>query len=190
MSKTPCTARIPMSTFTEYWLGELDAARQSELEEHLFECAECSSRLSELAQLGEAICRAMREGQMNAILTSDFVKKLQRSGVRIREYRLQPGESVLCTVTPEDDLVIAHLHAPLRHISRLDLLFSDATAGTRWRVEDVAFNPTAEEVALAPSVGRLRTHSFTQHLELLAVEGSGERVVARYTFNHSPHRKV
>ena len=34
-----------------------------------------------------------------------------------------------CTVTPEDDLVVAYLHAPLRDVRRLDLLIHDATAG-------------------------------------------------------------
>lgn len=37
--------------------------------------------------------------------------------MRVREYRLQPGGSLNCIVAPEDDFVIAHVHAPLRTTS-------------------------------------------------------------------------
>jgi hypothetical protein len=40
-----------------------------------------------------------------------------------------------------NDLVVAHLHAPLGDVERLDLLFDDVTKGARWRViADYTFN--------------------------------------------------
>jgi len=81
----------------------------------------------------------------------------------------------------------AHLHAPLRDVQRLDLLFDDVTSGAHWRVEDVTFDPTADEVVLVSNMGELRRLPVTtQHLQLLAVEPATDRVIADYTFNHSP----
>jgi hypothetical protein len=171
-----------------YWLGELDAEQESGLEEHLFSCAECSARLNRLVQLGDGIKRELRRGNLSAILSVPFIRRLQAAGVRVREYRLQPGGSVLCTVTPEDDLVVAHLHVPLQNVRRLDVVFYDVPAGTRTRAEDIAFDPAGDEVVLAPNATELRRLGFaTQRVELIAVEDDAEHVVAEYTFNHSPH---
>ena len=84
-------------------------------------------------RLGDGIQQVTRAGDVHAVLTAAFIRRLQQSGVRVREYRLQPGGSVNCTVAPEDDLVVAHLHAPLGDVERLDLLLDDVTSGARWR---------------------------------------------------------
>ena len=133
MSAASCTAPTPAAALIDYWLGELEGEREVELEEHLFGCEPCSARLRDLARLGEGIGHAMRAGHVPAVLTAAFIRRLQASGMRVREYRLQPGGSVNCTVAPDDDLVIAHLHAPLGGVQRLDLLFDDVTSGARWR---------------------------------------------------------
>jgi len=188
MRSASCTTPVPVARLTAYWLGELDAADESELEEHVFGCAECGSRLRHLVQLGDGIKRAIRDGNLYAVLTAPFIRRLQEAGVRVREYRLQPGDSVLCTVKPDDDLVVAHLHAPLQNVHRLDVVFHDVTAGTSWRFEDVAFDPAADEVVLAPNVTELRRFTFvTQRVQLFAVENATERVIGEYTFNHSPY---
>ena len=184
-----CAAPALAATLIDYWLGELDGEREAELEEHLFGCEACSTRLRDLVRLGEGIGHAMRAGHVPAVLTAAFIRRLQASGMRVREYRLQPGGSVNCTVAPEDDLVVAHLHAPLGEVQRLDLLFDDVASGAHWRVEDVAFDPAAEEVVLLPHVAELRQLTVTtQRVQLLAVERSAERVIADYTFNHSRYQ--
>jgi hypothetical protein len=188
MSVAPCRAPTPVATLVDYWLGELDAAREAELEEHLFSCETCSAHLRDLVRLGEGIKRATRAGSVHAVVPAAFILRLQASGLRVREYRLQPGGGVNCTVAPDDDLVIAHLHAPLGDVQRLDLLVDDVTSGARWRAEDVAFDPAAEEVVLASNVAELRRLAFaTQRVQLLAVGDATERVIGDYTFNHSPY---
>ena len=186
MSTPACTAVAP--ELIAYWLGELADDREAELDEHLFGCEACSARLRELVRLGDGIQQVTRAGDVHSVLTAAFIRRLQQSGLRVREYRLHPGGSVNCTVTPEDDLVIAHLHAPLTGVHRLDLLFDDVTKGARWRVEDVAFDPATDEVVLAPNVAELRGFGVvTQRVQLVAVERGTERVIADYTFNHSPY---
>jgi hypothetical protein len=187
MSVPSCAMSTPTSTLLAYWLGEMDPAPESELEEHLFRCAPCSARLRGLVQIGEGIRRATIDGNLHGVVTASFVKRLQEAGFSIREYRMQPGGSVLCTVTPEDDLVVAHLHASLRDVQQLDVLYHDVTTGTHQRMKDVAFDPTSDEVVLLPNVAQLRQlGTASARAELVAVENATERIIGVYTFNHTP----
>ncbi len=188
MSSTTCPAPTPATTLLAYWFGELDTAAENDVEEHLFGCSECSARLRELAQLGDGIRRATHEGRVFSIVTARFVSRLQEAGLRIREYRMHPGGSVLCTVAPEDDLVVGHLHADLSGVERLDVVVHDLTAGLDFRLENVAFDPASDEVVMAPSVIELRRLTrATQRVELLAVQSTAEKLLGEYTFNHYPH---
>jgi Putative zinc-finger len=189
MNEASCMIAFPTATLVGYWLGELDGPAEAQFEEHLIGCAHCSERLRSIVQLGKEVRSATRGGHLHAIITTPFIRRLQETGIRVREYRPPPGGSVMCTVTPQDDLVVAHLHAPLRDVQRLDLVLHDLTAGTSQRMNDVAFDPTADEVVLAPNVTQLRQLDFaTQRVELVAVETAGERVIGEYTFNHSTIR--
>jgi hypothetical protein len=157
------------------------------LEEHLFVCAECSGRISTLVNLAEAIKQEFREGRVGSVLTVPFVQQLKQAGMRVREYHLQPGGSVNCTVAPEDDLVVSHLAAPLRDVQRLDLIFEGE--GWRQRLQDIAFDPASGEVVFVPSVAELRKMGVSANrAHLVAVGPGAERVIGHYTFNHSPYR--
>jgi len=97
---------------------------------------------------------------------------------------------VACTITPEDDLVVAHLTAPLGGVQRLDVLIHEVEANRTFRLTDVGFNPTSREVVLLPKARDLRGRGrSTQRVELLAVSGGEERVLGEYVFNHSPYRR-
>jgi hypothetical protein len=175
-----------VSTLSAWWLGELDASREAELEEHFLGCETCSARLRDLMRLAEGIKHAARTGDVAAVVTDAFIRRLQASGVRVREYRLEPGGSVNCTVAPDDDLVVAHLGAPLQDVQRLDMVVDDLTRGIRWRARDVAFDPATNEVVMAPSVSELRQLTrATLRVQLVAMDRAVERVIGNYTFNHS-----
>ena len=188
MNTASCAAPTPVTTLIAYWLGELDAAREAELEEHFLGCEACSERLHHLVELGAGIGQAARTGDVQAVLTEAFIRRLQASGVRVREYRLQPGGSVNCTVAPDDDLVVAHLCAPLQEVQRLDMVVDDLTRSVHWRAQDVAFDPAANEVVMAPMMSELRQLTYaTLRVQLVAVDRVAERVIGDYTFNHSPY---
>ena len=189
MSKPECATPLPLAQLLGYWLAELGDAEEARFEAHLLGCSACASRLARLTQLGDAIAQEVREGRLNSTLTAPFIRRLADAGVRVREYRLEAGGSVNCTVTPEDDVVVARLRVPLENVERLDLVVDDVTAGVRRRMEDVAFDPVSGEIVLAPSVDDLRALGFvTQRVQLVSVQGGVEQVIATYTFNHSPHR--
>lgn len=183
---TPTRCAVPLQDVVAYWLGELDAAGEQRFEEHFFGCAECSARLEEIAGFGKAIRGELLEGRFAFVLPAAFVRRIKEAGLRVREYTLEPGTSVDCTVTPEDDLVAAYLHAPLGGVRQLDVVVDDAIAGTA-RVRDVAFDPESPGIAAVPSVAFLRTlRHHEQRVRLIAVDGDEERVLGDYTFKHYP----
>jgi hypothetical protein len=69
------------------------------------------------------------------------------------------------------------------------MVLHDDTEGFSLRVEDLAFEPAANEVVLSPNMAELRALTqATQRVELVSVENGNDRVIGRYTFNHYPYQ--
>jgi len=95
---------------------------------------------------------------------------------------------VVCTVTPDDDLLVGHIEGDFRGISRLDLVWLGHGESER-RIHDVPVNPEAGELILVQSMPVMRALGAARaRLRLLAQEPQGERLVGEYTFNHTPSR--
>ena len=180
-----CTAPLPVERLIEYWFDEAARDQDSPIEEHLFVCAACSARLQQLAAISAGTKEVVAAGDFGAVVTGPFVARLKQAGLRVREYRVPPGGSVLCTIAPSDDLVVGRMHASLGGIERLDLVVHDPARGNPARLEDVPFNAGAGEVVFAPGATYLRSlGTVTQRLNLVAVAAAAERVIGEYTFNH------
>ncbi len=180
-----CATPLPMERLIEYWFDEAARDQDSLIEGHLFACAACSARLQQLAAISAGTKQVVAAGDFGAVVTGPFVTRLKQAGLRVREYRVPPGGSVLCTIAPQDDLVVGRMRASLAGIGRLDVLVHDPAHGGAARLEDVPFNVEAGEVIFAPGAPYLRTlGTLTQRLELVAVAEADERVIGAYTFNH------
>lgn len=172
-----------------YWLGELPAEDEAALDVHLLGCGECSARLEALAALATGVRAAFRQARLTSFLSADFVERLRAQGLRLREYRVPRDGSVLCTVAPEDDLVIGRLQAPLADVARVDLV-SRIAGQPDEHGEDVPFDRARGEVLIAPDLVRLRAMpSHVQRIELFAVNADGVTTrLGEYTFNHQAHQ--
>jgi hypothetical protein len=189
MTQPICAAPIPLATLLEYWLGELDEARESRLDEHLLGCGHCSANLQSLVDIAGEVRVAVRAGAVDTVLTDAFVKRLAAQGLRLREYRAPHNGAVYCTVAPDDDLLITRLDAPLAGVERLDVEYLGGEGAVLERRRDVPFDAAAGEVVLTPRMERVRAlPASTVRYRLLAVAPSGERLVGEYTFHHTPHR--
>jgi hypothetical protein len=190
MTGPDCARPIEFESLVAYWLGELPAQAEAPIEEHLFGCGQCTRRLEELAALAPGIRALVRRGAVQAVITQPLLEQMVRQGMRIREYRLGPGERVACTIHADDDAVVGRIRAPLADAKRVDALQSlDLGDGRvqQWRLEDVPFDPDAGEVLLLPSAAVLKqlpAHTF--RVQLVAVDGPGERPLGEYTFAHTP----
>ncbi|HQW37639.1 MAG TPA: hypothetical protein PLK52_00975 [Usitatibacteraceae bacterium] len=179
-----CGRPIDFESLVAWWLGE--ASSDDAIEEHLLACAHCSGRLEWLAALPDGVRAVVREGRVSMVVSAPFVESMRRSGLRLREYRLDPGGSVNCTIRADDDAVVSRLRAPLAGVKRLDVVRAQE-AGPEERIADVPFDAAAGEVLLVPSAAWLKTMpAFTTRTRLVAVGEAGETQVGEYTFVHSP----
>ena len=183
-------SHIPWEALLAWWLGELPQAEEAPLEEHLFGCAACTRRLEALAALGEGVRGAVRAGTVGMVISAPFLARMKAEGLRVREYLLEPGRSVSCTIHAEDDALVSRIRAPLAGVKRLDALQVLEVAGAREpevRLEDVPFDPDAGEVLFLPPAAWVKTmpaHAF--RVRLVSVEEAGERPLGEYTFLHTP----
>ena len=195
MIATACGNPVSLSTLLEYWLGELEPARESAVDLHLLGCGPCSTLLESLVDIAGGVRAVVRKGAVHAALSDAFVKRLGAGGLRLREYRVPHNGSVLCTVAPEDDLLIARLDAPLAGVERLDVEHLREGGADFERLRDVPFDAGAGEVILAPRMERIRAlPETTTRIRLLAMASAGghpagERLVGEYTFHHRPGRR-
>jgi hypothetical protein len=163
------------------------AAELEAIEEHLFACASCSRRLQQLVALGSGIRRLVHDGAVELVATPALLARAVQQGLRVREYRLAPGERVSCTVTPDDDLLVSRLVGRFEGVSRLDLLAEQD--GVVRRVEDVPVSPEAGELIVAQAMPAMRRLGHARlRVRLVSQEEAGERLVGEYTFEHHPTR--
>lgn len=173
------------NTLLAWWLEELDEPTAAEVEEHLFECDECTARLREIVKLGAAIKQTLLGGSISTAVTPAFVERLRGEGLRLREYAPEPGGNVFCTIAPEDDFVVSRLRASLEGVRQLDVEI-DAEGQTH-RLAHVPFDPAAGEVTLIPSPATLRLLGVSTHrVRLFAVTPDEQRMLGEFTFEHAP----
>ena len=153
-------------------------------------CDACGAAFDEVVSLSRGVRDAFAHGAVPSMLTAAFVERLKAAGRRVREYRVPHNGSVLCSVAPDDDLLVSRLAAPLHGVTRLDAVFAlSFTPGHEERLEDVPFDAVAGEVVFAPKLAevlQLPTHDFM--VRLIAVDEAGERPVGHYTFHHQAAR--
>jgi len=182
-----CRNPIPFENLVSWWLGELPAKQEETLEEHLFGCAHCNRQLEELAALDSGVYAAVRDGKVNMVVSGLFVETMKQAGLRLREYPVDPGGSVNCTIRADDDAVVSRLHAPLAGVTRLDVVSTQGDGGPEARLVDVPFDAETGEVLVIPSAAWLKTMpAFTMRMRLMAVADAGESEIGAYTFLHSP----
>jgi hypothetical protein len=146
---------IEFETLVAYWLGEVEP---EPLEEHLFACASCSARLDWLAALSAGVRAAVRAGALGVAVSAAFVEGMKAGGLRVREYRVAPGERVSCTIRADDDAVVTRMQASLAGVRRLDLARVDAAGGAvqEARMRDIPFDAASGTVYWLPPAAHVR----------------------------------
>ena len=116
-----CASPIADERLIDYWAGELSPADSAVLEEHLFACAACSARLDDVASVAGGVAALARQGRITGIISRALLNRLQRDGVRVRQFTLDPGETVPCAAFPGDDVVVTSLQANLSGVRSVSL---------------------------------------------------------------------
>jgi hypothetical protein len=178
---------VDFAALAAWWLGELPAGEAERLEEHFFACAHCAARLQWLGALSEGVRAALRAGALGMVVSAPFVEAMKRAGLRLREYRLDPGGRVDCTIAAEDDAVVSRVRAPLAGVKRLDILEDIDEGGQGVELRDVPFDPVSGEVLfMLPPAALKKMPAHVARMRLVAVDEAGRRTLGDYTFNHTP----
>jgi hypothetical protein len=178
---------LDFETLAGYWLGELPPQCEETLEDHLFRCAHCTRRLEGIAALAAGVRAAVADGKVSLVASAPFVEAMKQAGLRLREYRVEPGSSVNCTIRADDDAVVSRLRGPLAGVRRLDLVRVGSGGEPDVRLADVPFDADSGEVLVIPPAAALKAMpAFTLRMRLISVGEAGETQVGEYTFNHSP----
>jgi len=181
-----CQARIPDATLLDYWARDLaDGDETERVEEHLFACADCSSRLHQLAALGTGLATLVRQGRVSGIVSRALLNRMQRDGIHVRLYLLVPGETVPCAVFPGDDLVVAALRAEFSGVAAVTLSVTGPGDSPNGEIDDVPVSGPAGEVLWATPAAVVRQMP-SMRLELtLATAGAPHAELGRYVLEHS-----
>lgn len=180
-----------LSELIDYWLSELEPEHEGALEEHLFECAACEARLDAVRASAEAIVALVRSGGLSGSATTALLNRFARDRLNVRQYTLEPGEVVACTVSPHDDFLIARFVVHGGAHARIDISVRGEEEHELLRVDDVAFDPRAGHVVtFLPARPVQNQPSGLRRYVLLAPSPGGEREIGRYTLDHTAMREA
>jgi anti-sigma factor RsiW len=180
---------LTLETLAAYRLGELAPDEEERVEAHYFDCAACSARLRFVESLVHDVAALVREGRISAAVTPAFLDLAIERGVTVRRYDLDVGESVECTVSPQDDLVVTRLGVPLPPGTAVDIeteVEPEATGGvTRFVTADVSVDAESGGVIFAHSSESIRAYPKSRVVLRVRARESGE-LFGPYTMNHTP----
>lgn len=181
-----CREPIDAAVLADYWLAVLAKTEEEAVEEHLFACDECGARLRDVIAMAEGVRQIARAGSLRMVVSDSMLKRAAAEGLRVREYAPPPGGSVQCTVTAQDDLLIARLAANLAGAKRVDLRVSNERGVEEFRLPDIPFPAGAVDVVYQESITFAKAApDNTMIMRLVMFDESGqERVAGEYTFHH------
>jgi hypothetical protein len=179
---------LTLSELLAYRTGELAASDEDRVESHFFECARCTASLESIEWIRAGVVDAVRGGFVTGTVTAEFLDHAAREGARIRTYALAPGETVFCTIAPEDDFVAIRMRGQFEGMERVDLAMRThrlATGETDLHVsESVTPDLSAGELIVLYSGHLVR--SLPRSRFDMEVRAPDERVVFAYVLEHSP----
>ena len=182
-----CSSPIEAAVLVDYWLATLPAAAEEAVDEHLLTCDACGDRLREVITLSAGLRALARSGSLQVVISDQFVKHAAETGLRVREYAPPRGEGVQCTVSVDDDLLVARLTVDLTTASRVNLSWCDQRGVEHLRMADIPIRAETGSVICQQSITWAKASpSATMVARLVAVdEHGGERLLGEYTFHHT-----
>lgn len=180
--KPSCASPVDDEQATAYWAGDLPPAEASALEEHVFACGDCSARLETVAALAGGVSALARQGRIAGIISHGLLNRLQRDGVRVRQYTIDPGQTVPCAAFPGDDVVVTSLNADLAGVDVVSLRVTGPGGEPLGAIDDIPVSRAAGGLLWA-TPGELVRSMPSQQLRLSLRTADG--VIAEYVLDHS-----
>lgn len=180
-----CVTPIADETMVDYWSGGLPPQQSEAIEEHVFNCAACATRLEAVASMAASITSLARKGRVSGIISRATLNQLQRDGVRVRVYSLSPGDVVPCAVFPDDDLVVTSLRGDFAGVDAVSLSVTGSTPMSGVVLEDVPVS-AAEGELLWATPGSVIRQMPTARVTLTVTAGRANgRRISEYVLDHT-----
>jgi hypothetical protein len=176
----PCATPVPAERLLDYFLGELSAEDEDQVEAHIFACAPCAAEADKLAGLAAAIQRAIPP-----ILTRSRFEALDSAGVVSQVNRMRPGDVAHVFFPPTGKALVFRLEgADLAQAQRLDVGVRTPSGEAVGRFDDVPFDASRGEVFVACQRHFAESYPRDLVFSLEVVSGDERRRVAEYTVLH------
>lgn len=171
----------------DYWFGDLSPERSGWLEEQLFADEGLAARLELVVRLQEGLRGVIRRGQLQSGVSLEAVRRFEREGLILREYRIEPDQVVPCSIDAED-LVVVRLAGAFEGTEAVDVVMEAELEGlgpSIERSEGVPVDRSTGEVVLVFPGDRVRAlpRSFLNYRVLRAVQ---ETLLGVFGMDHHP----
>ena len=178
-----CASPLSEEVLTEYWARELEGEREAAVEEHLFNCSDCGTRLKTLAAMGAGVVELARQGRISGIISRALVNLLQSESVNVRLYTVSPGETIPCAVFPDDDMVVLSMRADLTDVDTVNLRVTGPDDMPFGEALDVPIPPGSSEVLWATPGVIVRAMPSTR-LQLTLQAPGRSAALGEYVLDH------
>jgi len=125
-----------------------------------------------------------RQGRVSGIISRALLNRLQRDGVRVRQYTLDPGETVPCAAFPGDDVVVTALNANLAGVRAVSLRVTGPDDAVMGAIDDIPVAATPSGVLWA-TPGALIRSMPSQQLRLTLRSADDAGLIAEYGLDHT-----
>ena len=177
-----CASPIADERLIDYWAGDQPADDAAALEAHLFSCADCSARLEAVAAVAGGVAALARQGRISGIISRTLLNRLQRDGVRVRQFTLDPGETVPCAAYPGDDVVVTALNADLSGVDTVSLRVTGPGDTVFGAIDDIPVSTAATGLLWATPGAFVRSMP-SQQMRLTIRSAGG--VLGEYVLEHT-----
>jgi hypothetical protein len=184
-----CAAGVGLDRLVDYWIDRA-AAFDELLEEHVFACAACTTRLEWLAAIAETMPSVLEQrGGRRLVLTGDTVEHLERRGVRLRQYHFDDARRIECTVGFDDDLVVSWIPLEVADDETVSGIMRAPDGSEFSRLDDAPVDRARGALILASAAETLlRLPDIELRLQLSATGPRGTRELGELVYNHSAPR--
>jgi hypothetical protein len=181
---TPECQCIALAELIDYAAGALAETEAAVIEDHLFTCADCGARVTDVDALVRAIKNAVRSAEVGGFVTDAVLNRLARDGVRVRSFALSPGAVVPCAVWEGDELMALRLRGDFGGATEFTL--SQRVAGTEVSrtTGEVVPSRHGELIHALPAAWVRQLPVVDVEVVLTAREGGEERPVGSYLLVH------
>jgi hypothetical protein len=185
MTDARCPSPLAYADVVDYWAGDLPAADEARIEEHVFACDDCARELAAARALTDGITAVVREGRLHTVVTDGLLNRLAADGVRIRMFTLEGEAVVPCAVWAGDDLVVSRIRGDFGGVESVSIVTRQASGEEIGRLSDIPLRPGQREILNAFSAAHLRALPATRvHVSVTTPAAGGERTIAAYTLEH------